>query len=217
MKSKRISSLIFAGIAYLIGQFLLAVTEIFNEAVPYFKWGIFRHLHHDLDAFRKKASERLALVENDSDQSKFHTALSYLRLKNQAASGEVDHHMADYKLLRNLVVVLAIDSAMRAFTKPHQYRVVGIELVLVVICIVAFVRMYNWAQLLAFQYVCLCLPTLRRQTTEHRVPGVTMLEDPTSGGSRHPSCGLCPDRRPCGSVPRTRLVAGMQIALIRLI
>jgi hypothetical protein len=146
--------LIFGGVAYVLGQLLLAATEIFNETVPWFTWGLFRKLHHDVDTFRSAASEWLALAKNDSNQSKFHTALSYLRLKSPAAAAEVDHHMADYKLLRNLVLVLAVDGAIRVFVE-HRYGPAGIELGLLLVCVLAFVRMYYWSELLAFQYVCL--------------------------------------------------------------
>ena len=145
--------LVFGGFAYLIGQFLLAVTEMFNDWVRYFRWGIFRTLYRDVKGFRERASKQLSLHQSDSDSSKFHSALSYLRIKNSAASSDVDHHMADYKLLRNLVLVLAIDGTIRACMKPHQLGEAGLEFLLMLICFGAFVRMYNWAQLLAFQYV----------------------------------------------------------------
>jgi hypothetical protein len=154
--------LIFGGIAYLIGQLLLAATEILNEAVGPFgqvfrNMRVVRELYQDVGAFREEASERLTKVSSVkqlSDQSKFHNALSYLRTKDPTASADVDHHMADYKLLRNLIAVLGIDITARALVE-HQYIKVAIEFVLLAFCIVAFVRMYNWAQLLAFQDVCL--------------------------------------------------------------
>ena len=78
--------------------------------------------------------------------------------------------MTDHKLLRNLILVLAIDGTIRAFTQPSQCRVAGLELVLMIVCFGAFVRMYNWAQLLAFQYVCLIHRNPDRQGKDSRNP-----------------------------------------------
>lgn len=151
--------LVFGGIAYLVGQLLLAITEWFNSSVPYFNWWPFLHLHGDVELFRRKALKHLQAVNGESDQSTFHRAISYIRIKNQpAATGEVDHHMADYKLLRNLVAILAIDSAIRIFMRGPSVRIVTLELLVLILCFAGFVRMYNWAQLLAFQYVCLIFP-----------------------------------------------------------
>ena len=98
-------------------------------------------------------------MNGESAQPIFHRALSCLRIKNQAAAaGGVDHHMADYKLLRNLVTILAIDGTLRIFTEAHPRRMGTPELILLIFCFTAFVRIYNWAQLLAFQYVCLIAP-----------------------------------------------------------
>lgn len=167
--------LVFGGFAYLIGQLLLAVTEVFNDAVPYFKGWIFRKVYLDVKAFRERASKRLELADSDSPSSKFHSALSYLRINNAAATGEVDHHMADYKLLRNLVLVLAIDAVMRAFTPQRQRGLAGLELLLMIVCFGAYVRMYNWAQLLAFQYVCLIHSDPKAQDKDPKNPVVTGL------------------------------------------
>src|SRR5882672_4475515 len=107
--------LIYGAVAYVIGQILLAVTEIFNEAVPFFRRWIFKTLHDDVVTFKTQALIHLNTVQNESPQSIFHRSLSYLRVKNAAGSGEVDHLMADYKLLRNFVVVLAVDGTARFF------------------------------------------------------------------------------------------------------
>jgi hypothetical protein len=151
--------LVFGGIAYLIGHLLLAITEWFNSLVPHFRWLLSSRLQKDVGLLRGEALRHLKAENGESDQSKFHRALSYLRIKDQAAAaGEVDHHMADYKLLRNLVAILAIDGTLRIFTEVPPWRMITLELILLIFCFAAYVRMYNWAQLLAFQYVCLIPP-----------------------------------------------------------
>jgi hypothetical protein len=125
-----------------------------------------------VELFRRKALEHLQAVKGESNQSTFHRAISYLRIKSQgAAASEVDHHMADYKLLRNLVAILAIDGTIRSFTEAHPWLIVTLELVLLTFCFAAFVRMYNWAQLLAFQYVCLIPPESDGGQSENPEPG----------------------------------------------
>src|SRR2546428_5981174 len=126
--------LIFSGAAYLAGQFLLAVTEALNSMAAGAAKQISRTLHNDIAAFRHEASERLELIRIGSPGSKFHTALSYLRTRNAAAAAELDHHMADYKLLRNLFAVLVIDLLIRASTTPQESSILILEGVLVVVC-----------------------------------------------------------------------------------
>src|SRR4051812_4707441 len=101
--------LLFGGVSYLVGQLLLAVTEIVNEVAEPTTRLVFRDLRDDVEKFRRRASERVESMTIGSRQARFHTALSYLRLHKAEAAAEVDHHMADYKLLRNLVAVLLID------------------------------------------------------------------------------------------------------------
>ena len=143
--------LVFGGVAYVLGQFLLGVTEWLNwipNHVP-----LPGTVHKDVVHFRDLAAWQLGLLKDSSLQAQFHVALSYLRINSAEAAAEIDHHMADYKLLRNLVAVLAIDLVARYPQGSTEF--VPWEALALLACFIAFLRMFNWAQLLAFQYVCL--------------------------------------------------------------
>ena len=134
---------------------------MFNRLAGY-RWLGTRTLHADLDKVRREAVEKLDLLRHGSGGAKFHGALCYLRIQNAAATAEVDHHMADYKLLRNLLAVLAIDLAGRIVplfrgesAGTQAWLILALECALIGVCFWAFVQMFNWAQLLCFQYVCL--------------------------------------------------------------
>ena len=146
--------LLFGGLSYLVGQLLLAATEWINACAEPVASVLFSCLRQDVCAFREEATDRIALMTIGSLEARFHTALSYLRTKNAEAAAEVDHHMADYKLLRNLIAVLFIDLLAPSIASPHVCVLV-IEFILLMACFLAFVRMFCWAELLAFRYVCL--------------------------------------------------------------
>jgi hypothetical protein len=158
--------LVFGGFSYLIGQLLLAVTELLNDRAEPAARLIFSTLHKDLEEFRKRAITHCELLRIGSRQARFHTALSYLRTQRAEAAAEVDHHMADYKLLRNLLAVLSIDLIARASVVSPQIGILILEGVLLVACFIAFVRMFCWAELLGFQYVCLITKEKAEKTTE---------------------------------------------------
>jgi hypothetical protein len=147
--------LVIGGASYVLGQFLLGTTEILNEIARKVPGRFF--VQPDVVLFRDDARKQLGLLKEGSEQAQFHAALSYLRIKDAAAAVEIDHHMADYKLLRNLLAILAIDLLARTlgYPKPESQAVIFLESLALVACFIAFVRMFNWAQLLSFQYVCL--------------------------------------------------------------
>ncbi|HEY5618642.1 MAG TPA: hypothetical protein VIK60_11920 [Vicinamibacterales bacterium] len=146
--------LLFGGVSYLAGQLLLAATERVNDTAEPLACLISPELRRDVDTFRDQASGQVELMKIGSRQAKFHTALSYLRTQKTEAAAEVDHHMADYKLLRNLLAVLLIDLTARV-TLGSPILVLLLEAGAFMVCLLAFVRMFCWAELLAFQYVCL--------------------------------------------------------------
>ena len=158
--------LVFGGASYVVGQLLLAATEILNGTVRTLGRAFGPKVRNDVVVFRKQARRRLDLLSAGSRQAKFHTALSYLKMKNSTAAAEVEHHMADYKLLRNLLAVLVIDLSVRAVKGQTKTLILVVEGLSIVACLVAFVRMFNWAQLLSFQYVCLIADSAKATKTE---------------------------------------------------
>src|ERR1700693_56881 len=147
---------IFLGTAFIAGQLLLALSELLNGlALPVA--GVFSHQRREgVRELKKRAAPLLeAGTVEDAELTVFHAALSYLRLKNGEAAAEVDRHMADYKLLRNLVVVFLTDFLATLTLEPCSCaRMISVG-VLAVLSFVAFARMLGWAHLLAFQYCCL--------------------------------------------------------------
>lgn len=154
----------FAVAAYILGCLLLAASEILNLTVdwltkrflPKFDTKLreveadFRQRHHDLMC-PETAGEK---VEGDLNDRgfRFHTALSYVRLRNAEAAAEVDHHMADYKLLRGLVAVLLVNVAISLGIAPRNCPLLVTEAGLAALAFLCFVRMYNWTRFLAFDY-----------------------------------------------------------------
>ena len=154
----------FAVAAYILGCLLLAASEILNLTVDWLSKGLlprfytklqeveadFRQKHHDLMCPETAGKK----VEGDlKDRGlRFHTALSYVRLRNAEAAAEVDHHMADYKLLRGLVAVLLVSVAISLGVAPRNFSLLVLESGLAALAFLCFVRMYNWARFLAFDY-----------------------------------------------------------------
>src|SRR5262245_48214001 len=164
--------LIFGGVAYIAGQLLLALTEFLNPGAdllaPLWRWlhlaplwrrlhlaPLWRQLHEDIGVLRSKAAGLLPAEIPGGNGSLFHAAISSVRLGSSEAAAEVDRHMADYKLLRNLVGVVLVDLAVSAVRQPRSVVLTTVELVLGVLSFVAFVRVFYWTQLLAFEYVVL--------------------------------------------------------------
>jgi len=159
--------LAFAAVSYLFGHLLLALTESFN-------WLAGRVLHvlhsfsktqQDAMKLQKDCRHRLGTAAGENPGTTFHAALSLLRLKNADAAAEVDRHMAGYKLLRNLVAVFLIDFVLTLFgthetsanvltSQIRHYRLLA-DAVLSLLFFLAFLRMLQWAKLLAFQYCVL--------------------------------------------------------------
>jgi hypothetical protein len=132
--------------AYVAGQILLAVTEPLNSLAEYVAARTPHVVHRILSVFKKHDAPQPA------ETGDFHKAISYVRLRNTEAAAEIDRHMADYKLLRNLIAVFLIDAVWSLFDRPRiQERTFWASL-LTLLSFVGFVRMHYWARLLAFQY-----------------------------------------------------------------
>jgi hypothetical protein len=131
-----------AAAAYVAGQILLALTDPLNGVADRVAKKIF-------GAFEQPQP---SMKTADESNARFHKAISYVRLKNAAAAGEIDHHMADYKLLRILMVVFLIDVVWSLFDRSANYPRILWEIVLALLSFVGFVRMRYWARLLALQY-----------------------------------------------------------------
>jgi hypothetical protein len=153
--------LVFAAAAYLLGHLLLALTEALNwlaKPVARKIWP-FSEIHKEAVKFGKISVPFLGKAATDHAGTAFHAALSFLRLKHPDAAAEIDRHMAGYKLLRNLVAVFLIDLigcltlSMRGLS--HTTPRLVADFVLMLLFFLAFVRMLQWAQLLAFQYCIL--------------------------------------------------------------
>jgi len=156
----------------------LAATELLNEVARAVGWEKLS-LRSDIRLFLDKAAVLLPLLDASTSQkekpkaprqAEFHTALSFLHLENPAAAAEVDHHMADYKLLRNMLAVLIIDLVARACSIREQLPLFLLEIATLGLCFIAFVRMFAWAQLLAYQYVCLILDGYEKKNKASQIP-----------------------------------------------
>jgi len=144
------------GAGFIVGQLLLALSEHLNALVPRFlrfsKAKPAKYIH----ALEPKAADILkAGTAAKSGPIVFHAAISYLRLEAPNAVGEVDRHMADYKLLRNLVAVFLADLLISVALAPQEPARLIFDGVLGALSFLAFARMLGWAQVLAFQYCCL--------------------------------------------------------------
>jgi len=159
---------VFAAAAYIVGHLFLAVAERLNSTADRVTRLLGRHFYDALfnvegdfaSAHRASmGSEKSAGDAHDPQVRafRFHTALSYVRLRSAEAAAEVDHHMADYKLLRSLVLVLLLN-AIIALRRPNDgWPAATIEIVVSAFAYVCFVRMYNWARYLVFDYAIMLL------------------------------------------------------------
>jgi hypothetical protein len=76
-------------------------------------------------------------------------------LKHPEAAAEIDRHMAGYKLLRNLIAVFLLDLVFSIPAWPQTCPRFVADFLLALVFFLAFVRMLQWAYLLAFQYCIL--------------------------------------------------------------
>jgi hypothetical protein len=147
---------IFLGTAFITGQLLLALSELLNGLAPSVAGFFSPQLREGVDELEKAAASLLEKgIVGKTGPTVFHAALSYLRLKNGEAAAEVDRHMADYKLLRNLVAVFVTDFLASLILGPRSCARLIFDGVLAFLSFIAFARMLGWAHLLAFQYCCL--------------------------------------------------------------
>ena len=172
--------IVFAIAAYMVGHLLLAASEMLNSTADGVSSLFFRGLDERLRSREldyRNAHRAYLSVEASKDEKVlearafvFHTALSYVRLRNAAAAAEIDHHMADYKLLRSLVLVLLLNSAiLLAISRGHSERSY-LEIAISALAYLCFVRMYNWARYLAFDYSVLLI----------RLPELQLASPPTA-------------------------------------
>jgi hypothetical protein len=156
--------LVFAAASYLLGHLLLALTEALNwlaKPVARKIWP-FREIHEEAEKFEKICVPILGNAATEHAGTAFHAALSFLRLTKADATAEIDRHMAGYKLLRNLVAVFLIDLVLSFPGFPHTRVRFFADFVLMLLFFVAFVRMFQWANLLAFQY-CILVDKFKEQ------------------------------------------------------
>jgi|SRR5215467_263525 len=147
--------LVFAASAYFVGQLLLALTEGFNLlAEPIMdKIPVLKGTQVHAKRFGTTCASLLGdAASQDAAGITFHAALSFVRLNSAEAAAEVDRHMAGYKLLRNLTAVFLLDFFISLSKGLPR---IASDFVLVVVLFLAFTRMLQWAQLLAFQYCIL--------------------------------------------------------------
>ena len=149
--------LVFAVAAYFLGHLLLASTEILHrlgKRLEHKIWFI-RGTQYGVDKLEEESLPLLGKAAAGSTGFAFHAALSFLRLRNADAAAEIDRHMAGYKLLRNLVAVFSIDLVFTLFGWHKTWRRLGADFLLAVLFFLAFLRMLQWSNLLAFQYCIL--------------------------------------------------------------
>lgn len=147
--------LVFAAAAYFLGHLLLAVTEFLNGLGKRFAGRVFHQTQEAAKILEGVSRPLLGKAATEHPGIVFHAALSFLRLKNADAAAEIDRHMAGYKLLRCLVAVFFIDLIL-TIPKFREFRLrLPADFILVALLFVAFVRMLQWANLLAFQYCIL--------------------------------------------------------------
>ena len=149
--------LVFAAAAYFLGHLLLALTELLNgpaQAVAPRIWFL-RQAHVDAAGYETECKSLLGKAATGDTATNFHAALSFLRLQKVEAAAEIDRHMAGYKLLRNLVAVFLFDLLLSLPRWPQTGPRIGSDFVLMLLFFLAFVRMLQWAYLLAFQYCVL--------------------------------------------------------------
>ncbi len=184
---------VFGSAAYVCGHLLLAASEILNSTADRvakvlwpglsqelgfieLKW---RDAHHDFICAEKAGNKGALKARGFS----FHTALSYVRLRNPEAAAEVDHHMADYKLLRSLVLVLLLNSVIVVWIPPHSFGWAFLEILISALAYLCFVRMYNWARYLAFSYSLLLSSVQTSPTLEPTARRPVEIAAPTAENS----------------------------------
>jgi len=162
----RVHWVAFVAVSYLFGHLLLALTESFNWLA-----GKVLHVLHSIsetqqaaEKLRKDSLPLLGTAAGKDSGTTFHAALSFLRLKNADAASDVDRHMAGYKLLRNLVAVFLIDLVLTLLGTRQASRLAA-DAVLSLLFFLAFLRMFQWAKLLAFQYSVLIYNQMLRDQT----------------------------------------------------
>jgi hypothetical protein len=143
--------------AYMVGHILLTFSQVLNRFAESVSGILHPGLPEQIQRERANYYGTISglktinpLKARQGNSFKFHEALSSVRLQDANAAAEIDSHMADYKLLRNLVVVFVIDSVWSLWSHAigHALGALGLAL----LAFLGFACMHAWAELLAFQY-----------------------------------------------------------------
>jgi hypothetical protein len=144
--------------AYIAGQILLAVTEPLNNWAGRAAGSLPGDFPKALKLERKDYKPAAKFLQEwENDRFRFHEAISRVQLRNPGAAADINRHMADYKLLRNLVPVFLFDLIYACWPLANGPRI-AFSAILSASCFYGFVRMHAWAELLALQYVRLSEP-----------------------------------------------------------
>jgi hypothetical protein len=148
--------LVIVGVGYVFGHFLLAFSDLFNDLGDRTVAKIWCSPWQRVEQLTRKV-ELPEAVRSMDPRHVFHAAHSLVRLKHAEAALEIDRHMADYKLLRNLVLVFLIDLILTVTAPawPPLLARIGADLGLGLLAFLAFKRMLYWARLLALEYCLL--------------------------------------------------------------
>src|SRR5262245_58428148 len=147
--------------AYIVGPVLLTISQLLNPLAEWLYGLIHREFPKQIRREREAYKSCNGLACNTGNSFVFHEALCRVRVQHPAAAAEVDQHMADYKLLRNLVLVFLIDFIASLAPPANSFRA-KIAVLCALAALLTFACLYSWAELLAFQYARL----LREQKTE---------------------------------------------------
>jgi len=156
---------------HVLGQFLLGISDLLNDVMDPFAWMMSHGLHNKVreleKGFRQMCFESMRpggethreKGEPKSEKLKergfwFHSAISYVRFRRIGTAAEIDHHMADYKLLRNLVVAFFLDLVIST-RLPHYPHQQTCEVILGALAFWGFIRLYNGARYFAFDHALL--------------------------------------------------------------
>jgi hypothetical protein len=133
--------------SYVLGHFLLGLGVPSNSLLRLYR-------SEKEDDFYIEAKKMITLPsgreENRTDA--FYRAYSFIRLNSPAALAEIERQMADYKLFRSLMLVLALDLVLVASSGAAHWPRLVFSGALFILAAWRFLFLLDWTYRITFEY-----------------------------------------------------------------
>jgi hypothetical protein len=132
--------------SFVLGQLVFGIGIKLNELLPFYE-------PEAKDNFYKEVKDKIHLPAGEqSRESAFYQAFSFIRINSAAALAEVERQSAEYKLFRSLTVVFILDTLLALFSCCHDWSKWAFPLVLSAVALYRFLFLLSWTYRITFEF-----------------------------------------------------------------